>query len=98
MWKLIDCGTYPWFVLEKQKYFHCVYAHNGEYKKLKLKRNELPMYMMNCRSYLAYLRTWPLSKSVCRLDRKTAKYYIKHWKDKTKTKLMKEILKQLRTI
>ena len=34
MWKLIDCGSYPWFVLEKQKYFHCVYALNGEYKKL----------------------------------------------------------------
>ena len=33
MWKLIDCGTHPWFILEKQKYFHCVYAHNGEYKK-----------------------------------------------------------------
>ena len=39
MWKLIDCGTYPWFVMEKQKYFHCVYGYNGEYKKLKVKRN-----------------------------------------------------------
>ena len=38
MWKLIDCGTYPWFVLEKQKYFHCVYGYTGEYKKLKVKR------------------------------------------------------------
>ena len=34
MWKLIDCGTYPWFVMQKQKYFHCVYSLNGEYKKL----------------------------------------------------------------
>ena len=84
--------------MQKQKYFHCVYALDGEYKKLKLKRTEVPMYMMNCRSYLAYLRTWPLSKSSCRLDRKIAKYYIQHWKNKTKTKLMKDILKQLRTI
>jgi hypothetical protein len=98
MWKLIDCGTYPWFVMQKQKYFHCVYAFNGEYKKLKLKRTEIPMYMMNCRAYLAYLKTWPLEKSACTLDRKSAKYYIKLWKDKNKTKLMKEILKQLRTI
>ena len=98
MWKLIDCGTYPWFVLEKQKYFHCVYALNGEYKKLKLKRTEIPMYAMNDKMYLAYLKTWPLSASPCRLDRKAAKFYIKHWKDKPKTKLMKEILKQLRTI
>ena len=53
---------------------------------------------MNDKMYLAYLKTWPLSTSPCRLDRKTAKYYIQHWKNKTKTKRMKEILKQLRTI
>ena len=98
MWKLIDCGSYPWFVMQKQKYFHCVYTLNGEYKKLKVKRTEIPMYMMSYRAYLGYLRTWPLDKAPCILDRKTAKYYIQHWKNKTKTKLMKEILKQLRTI
>ena len=98
MWKLIDCGSYPWFVMQKQKYFHCIYTLNGEYKKLKVKRPELPMYMMSYRAYLGYLRTWPLDKAPCILDRKTAKYYIQHWKNKTKTKLMKEILKQLRTI
>ena len=97
-WKLIDCGTYPWFVLEKQKYFHCVYAYNGEYKKLKLKRKEIPMYMMSCRAYLGYLRTWPLSTASCRLDRKVAKFYINLWKNKNKTNVMKEIVKQLRTI
>ena len=96
MWKLVDCGTYPWFVMEKQKYFHCIYATTGEYKKLKVKRKETPMYMMNCRSYLAYLKTWSLSTSPCRLDKKTAKFYINHWKNKTKTKRIKEILKQLR--
>ena len=34
MWKLIDCGTYMWFVKTKLKYHHCVYAITGEYKKL----------------------------------------------------------------
>ena len=96
MWKLVDCGTYPWFVMEKQKYFNCIHATTGEYKKLKVKRKEMPMYMMNCRSYLAYLKTWSLSTSPCRLDKKTAKFYINHWKNKTKTKRIKEILKQLR--
>ena len=96
MGKLVDCGKYPWFVMEKQKYFHCIYATTGEYKKLKVKRKEMPMYMMNCRSYLAYLKTWSLSTSPCRLDKKTAKFYINHWKNKTKTKRIKEILKQLR--
>ena len=56
----------------------------------------MPMYMINCRSYLAYLKTWSLSTSPCRLDKKTAKFYINHWKNKTKTKRIKEILKQLR--
>jgi len=54
--------------------------------------------MMSCRAYLGYLRTWPLATAPCMLDKKRAKFYIRHWKDKTKTKLMKEILKQLRTI
>jgi|TARA_R100001530_G_scaffold116026_1_gene83033 hypothetical protein len=98
MWKLVDCGTYPWFVMEKQKYFHCIHATTGEYKKLKVKRKEMPMYMMTYRAYLAYLKTWPLATSPCRLDKKTAKFYINHWKNKTKTKRIKEILKQLRAI
>ena len=38
------------------------------------------------------------STASCILDRRAAKFYIKNWKDRTKTKLMKEILKQLRTI
>ena len=97
MWKLIDCGTYPWFVMEKKKYYHCVYSHTGEYKKLKVKRTEFPLYAQRCRLYLAYLKTWPLDTAPCILDRKAAKYYIRHWKDKNKTKIMKEILKQLRT-
>ena len=34
MWKLVDCGTYPWFVRETKKYFYCVYSLTGETKKL----------------------------------------------------------------
>ena len=98
MWKLINCGTYLWFVMEKQKYFHCIYTATGEYKKLKVKRTKAPFYAQSCRGYLAYLRTWPLNKSPCILDKRIAKYYINNWKNKNKTKKMKEILKQLRTI
>ena len=36
MWKLIDCGTYLWFIKTKLKYHHCVYSNTGEYKKLKV--------------------------------------------------------------
>ena len=98
MWKLIDCGTYPWFVRETKKYFHCVYSLTGETKKLKVKRNEIPMYMMSHKAYLGYLRTWPLSISPCILDRRSAKFYINLWKKKNKTNVMKEIIKQLRII
>ena len=96
MWKLVDCGTYPWFVRETKKYFYCVYSLTGETKKLKVKRTEVPMYGMNCKSYLAYLRTWPLSLAPCRLDKKVAKFYIDLWKDKNKTNVMKEIIKQMK--
>jgi hypothetical protein len=84
--------------MEKQKYFHCVYTTTGEYKKLKVKRNEVPLYAQSYRGYLAYLRTWPLDKAPCILDRRAAKYYIGRWKKLNKTKRMKEILKQLRTV
>ena len=82
--------------MEKKKYYHCVYTVTGEYKKLKVKRNEAPLYAQSCRGYLAYLKTWPIEKSPCILDKKAAKYYINHWKNKIKTKRMKEILKQLK--
>jgi len=45
---------------------------------------------------LAYLKTWPIDTVPCILDKRNAKYYIKHWKNLYKTKRMKEILKQLR--
>ena len=96
MWKLVDCGTYPWFVRETKKYFHCVYSLTGETKKLKVKRNEIPMYMSMHKSYLAYLKTWPLKTASCILDKKSAKFYIDLWKDRNKTNVMKEIIKQMK--
>ena len=96
MWKLIDCGTYPWFVRETKKYFYCVYSLTGETKKLKVKRNEIPMYMMSHKAYLGYLRTWPLSIAPCILDKKNVKFYINLWKDRNKTNVMKEIIKQMK--
>ena len=96
MWKLIDCGTYLWFVMEKKKYFHCVYSNTGEYKKLKVNEKKYPLYMLRDRMYLAYLKSWPIATAKCMLDKKTAKFYIKHWKNEIKTKRMKEILRQLK--
>ena len=34
MWKLIDCGSYPWFIKQTKKYFYCVYSNTGEQKKI----------------------------------------------------------------
>ena len=96
VWKLIDCGTYPWFVMEKQKYFHCVYSHTGEYKKLRVNNKRYNLYTLRDRMYLASLKSWPIAAAKCILNRKTAKYYINHWKKLNKTKRMKEILRQLK--
>jgi len=68
------------------------------YKKLKVNEKKYPLYTSRDKMYLAYLKTWPLDTAPCVLDRKAAKFYIKHWKNKIKTKRMKEILKQLRAI
>jgi len=96
MWKLIDCGSYPWFVMEKQKYFHCVYGVTGEYKKIAVKISQKSMRSLSDKFYLAYLKSWPLGTASCRLDKTSAKFYTQLWKGKTKTKLMREILKQLK--
>ena len=96
MWKLIDCGTYLWFITEKKKYFHCVYSNTGEYKKLKVNEKKHSLYTLHDRMYLAYLKSWPIATAKCMLDKKTAKFYIKHWKNEIKTKRMKEILRQLK--
>jgi hypothetical protein len=96
MWKLIDCGTYLWFIKTKLKYHHCVYSNTGEYKKLKVKRTKFPLYSMSDKMYLAYLKTWNLSEAKSILDTKAKKFYINHWKNLNKTVLMKEIIKQLR--
>ena len=99
MWKLINCGTYIWFVKTKTKYHHCIYAVTGEYKKLKISRRKPGLFSGgSSKLRLAYLECWDLEKTPCRLDKKVAKFYINHWKNKEKTKLMKEILKQLRTV
>ena len=34
-YKLIDCGTYTWFVKTDRKYHHCIYSITGEYKKIR---------------------------------------------------------------
>ena len=54
--------------------------------------------MLRDRMYLSYLKSWPIATAKCMLDKKSAKFYVKHWRNLYKTKLMKEILKQLKAI
>ena len=98
MWKLIDCGSYPWFVKQGKKYFYCVYSNTGEQKKIPVKHIKKSMLSLRDKMYFSYLKSWPINTASCILDRRTAKYYISNWKNKNKTKKMKEIIKQLRTI
>ena len=98
MWKLIDCGSYPWFVKATPKYYHCVYSSNGEYKKLYVNRENFVSRMDKMRSHnlKTWLKAWSLDDVKCIIDKKTYNFCYKHWKGLNKTKLMKEILKQLK--
>jgi hypothetical protein len=94
-YKLIDCGTYIWFVKTDRKYHHCIYSVTGEYKKVKRGK---PMMPSNQKMKLAYLMDWPLETALCILDKKGAKFFLKLFRNFTKTARIKEIIKQLRTV
>jgi len=57
MWKLIDCGSYPWFVKETKKYFYCVYGVTGEQKKIPVRQIKKSMRVLRDKFYLAYLKS-----------------------------------------
>jgi hypothetical protein len=96
MWKLIDCGSYPWFIKETKKYFYCVYSLTAEQKKIPVRQIKKSMRVLRDKFYLAYLKSWPLDTAPCRLDKKVAKFYIDLWKQKNRTNVMKEIIKQMK--
>ena len=96
MWRLIDCGTYLWFVKKSKKYYHCVYHLDGEHKKIKVNATKYPLYSSSEKMKYAYLKTCNLDDNKCIIDRKTYKFHYRLWKNLRKTVLMKEILKQLK--
>ena len=98
MWKLIDCGTYLWFVKQASKYFHCIKAINGEHKKIHRKATRQSLYSSRDNMAVAYLRNWNLDTAECIIDEKTYKFYHRCWKSYRKTALMKEILKQMKGV
>ena len=98
MWKLIDCGTYLWFVKQASKYFHCIKATNGEHKKIHRKATRQSLYIGRDSMAVAYLRIWNLEKAECVINKNSYKFFHKQWKNYRKTMLMKEILKQLKGV
>ena len=96
MWRLIDCGTYLWFIKKSKKYYLCVYHLDGEHKKIKFNATKYPLYSTSEKMKYAYLKTWNLDDNKCIIDRKTYKFHYRLWKNLRKTVLMKEILKQLK--
>ena len=98
MWKLIDCGTYLWFVKQASKYFHCIKATSGEHKKIHRKATRQSLYSGRDNMALSYLRNWNLDIAECIIDEKTYKFYHRCWKNYRKTMLMKEILRQMKGV
>jgi len=97
MWKLIDCGSYPWFIKKSQKFYHCVYHLDGEYKKIKIQNSYIKT---NDKVKYTYVKDWlsndGFEKHPCIINKKTYQWHKKQWKDMRLTMLMKEILKQLK--
>ena len=98
MWKLIDCGTYLWFVKQASKYFHCIKATSGEHKKIHRKATRQSLYIGRDSMAVAYLRNWNLEKAECVINKNSYKFFHKQWKNYRMTMLMKEILKQLKGV
>ena len=97
MWKLVDVGSYPWFIKTERKYIHCVKANTGDYKKLSIKRYPKKYGLVtNSKADLAYLMSWPLQEATDILNINSIKFYLKHWKTKDKTLVVKEILKYIK--
>ena len=97
MWKLIDVGSYPWFIKTERKYIHCVKANTGDYKKLPIKKFPKEYRLLShFKTDLAYLMSWPLQEATDILDISSIKFYIKHWKTKDKTLIIKDILKYIK--
>ena len=98
MWKLIDCGTYLWFVKQASKYFHCIKATSGEHKKIHRKATRQSLYSGRDSMAVAYLRNWNLETAECIINKNSYKFFHKQWKSYRKNMLMKEILKQLKGV
>ena len=97
MWKLVDVGSYPWFIKTERKYIHCVKATTGEYKKLPIKKFAKTYgLLLNFKTDLAYLMSWPLQEATDILNARSIKFYLKHWKTKDKTLIVKDILKYIK--
>jgi hypothetical protein len=97
MWKLVDVGSYPWFIKTERKYIHCVKATTGEYKKLPIKKFPKSYRLLSSiKTDLAYLMSWPLQEAADVLDKRSIKFYINHWKNKDKTLIVKDIIKYIK--
>ena len=97
MWKLIDCGTYPWFIKKSHKFYHCVYGLDGEYKKIRIQNSYIKTTEKVKYSYVKdWLSNDGFEKHPCTISKKTYQWHKKQWKGMRLTVLMKEILKQLK--
>jgi len=95
MYKLIDCGTYPFFIKKSNKYYHCVAHFDGEHKQYKIQNS----YAKNLNERIKYSY---LKDHLANFDKAddqwstTFRKLSKHWKNLNKTSYMKEVLQQLK--
>ena len=98
MYKLIDCGTYPFFVKKSNKYYHCVYHYNGEHKKYKIKNSYIPNPSEHTKYNYLKSNIALFDNAKCNISnwKVTYRKMLKNWRHLNKTSYMKEVLQQLK--
>ena len=98
MYKLIDCGTYPFFVKKSNKYYHCVYHYNGEHKKYKIQNSYIPNPSEHTKYNYLKSNIALFDNAKCNISdwKVTYRKMLKNWRHLNKTSYMKEVLQQLK--
>ena len=98
MYKLIDCGTYPFFVKKSNKYYHCVYHYNGEHKKYKIQNSYVPNPSEHTKYNYLKSNIALFDNAKCNISnwKVTYRKMLKNWRNLNKTSYMKEVLQQLK--
>ena len=101
MWKLINCGTYFWYIRTDRKYHHCYKPYGHKSIKVKIGRANPTVLQRFDINYLhLWLRLYDEGKTtlecyIPRMKMKNRKIEIARLKENPQTKKVREIIKTI---